>query len=103
MPTLEEIRRWARGESVDGLPPIEHVKPLDKPQVRPGHSSRKYKLNADATDALLLFGTFHGQRISALVATPRGRKYIDWILDKEFDDELKAVCRYQRELYKRDK
>jgi hypothetical protein len=102
MPTLDELRRWARGETVEGLPPIAPRKEVERPKLDPtGRLSRKYKLNADATDALLQFGAFRGQALSVLVATARGRKYLAWILDRDFDDDLKSVCRYQMELHKR--
>lgn len=102
MPTLDELRRWARGEEVEGLPPIAPCKEVERPVIDPtARTSRKYKLNPDCTDALLQFGFFRGQAISAIVASARGRKYLNWILDRDFDDALKAVCRYQLELNKR--
>lgn len=102
MPTLEELRRWAQGEAVEGLPSVTPRKEIERPRIDPSAvSSRKYKLNKEATDALLQFGTFRGQTISALVKTARGRKYLDWILDQDFDDALKSVCRYHLELNKR--
>lgn len=102
MPTLDELRRWARGESVEGLPAIAVRKPVERPAVDPTRrTSRKYKLNDDNTDALLQFGLYRGQTVSSLVATARGRKYLSWILDRDFDDALKAVCRYHMELHKR--
>lgn len=104
MPTLEELRQWARGEAVEGLPPISPRKGVERPKLAAtGRPSHKYKLNPDGTDALLLFGAFRGQALSVLVATARGRKYLNWILDRDFDEDLKAVCRYQLELHKRVK
>lgn len=103
MPTLDELRRWARGESVEGLPEISPLKAVEPPKPGPGRESRKYKLNPDGTDALLQFGTFHGHAVSALVMTSRGRKYCRWILDRDFDEALKAACRYQMEMQRRDK
>lgn len=100
MPTLEELRRWARGETIEGLPKAPR-KEVERPKVDPSTRSRKYKINPEGTDALLQFGLFRGQAISALVEHPRGRKYIGWILDSDFDEALKAVCRYHLELKKR--
>lgn len=103
MPTLDELRRWARGEAVEGLPKLVTRKEVDRPKIdaEAARKSAKYKLNPDGTDALLLFGSFRGQAISTLVMSARGRKYLDWILERDFDDTLKAVCRYHLELYKR--
>lgn len=102
MPTLEELRRWARGEAVEGLPAVKPRKEVERPKVDASAlRSTKYKLNPDATDALLQFGAFRGQTISSLVTSARGRKYINWILEQDFDDTLKSVCRYHLELMKR--
>lgn len=99
MPTLDELRRWARGEAIEGLPPIAPRKEVERPtRARIGRVSRKYALSADNTDAWLNFGIFRGQHVSKLVETARGRKYLAWILDRDFDEELKAVCRHQMEL-----
>ena len=103
MPTLDELRRWARGEAIDGLPPITPRKEVERPTVDPtgARTSRKYKLNADGTDALLNFGAFRGESLSKLVTTARGRKYLTWIVDRDFDEALKAACRYQLESHNR--
>lgn len=106
MPTLDELRRWARGEAIDGLPSVAPRKAIEPPKLSAEmtvRGNRQYKLNADGTDALLKFGVFTGQALSALVTTARGRKYIAWILDHDFDEALKSVCRYQMELHQRVK
>jgi hypothetical protein len=109
MPTLEELRRWARGERIEGLPQIAPRKEVDVERPKLGAESSvrrlsgKYKLNAEGTDALLQFGSFTGHAVSALVTTARGRKYLAWIVSKDFDEDLKAVCRYHMELHKRVK
>lgn len=99
MATLDELRRWARGEAVEGLPKALR-KEVERPKVDPSVRSYKYKLNPEGTDALLQFGLFRGQAISALVEHARGRKYLGWIIDSDFDESLKAVCRYHLELKK---
>lgn len=107
MPTLEEVRRWLQGESIDGLPTRmarKQAPPIEPPVITGARPSKQFKISPDGTDALLLFGKqFHGERLSEIVKTPRGRKYISWILDRDFDDAFKAVCRYQMELHKRAK
>lgn len=110
MPTLEDMRRWARGERVEGMPVRRHAgRPSRQdvptpPVVAGARESKQYKLNADGTDALILFGTqFRGKRLSEIIPIPRGRKYILWILGRDFDEAFKAVCRYQMELHKRAK
>ncbi len=104
MPTLDELRRWARGEPIEGLPNIMPRKEVERPRLASvGRVSGKYKINPDGTDALLQFGSFRGQVLSSLVTSARGRKYLRWILDQDFDENLKAVCRYQMELAKRVK
>jgi len=103
MPTLDELRRWARGEPVEGLPPVSLIKEVERPRLVPMRSTGKYRINADGTDALLQFGRFRGHTLSKLVMTARGRKYLHWILDKDFDENLKEVCRYTLEAHKRVK
>lgn len=109
MPTLDEMRRWLQGADVEGLPTRavakkEAEEPLAPPDVSGARTSKQFKINADGTDALVLFGKqFNGERLSEVVKTPRGRKYMQWILEKDFDDAFKAVCRYQMELQKRVK
>ena len=101
MPTLEELRRWAQGENVDGLPDMKPRKEVERPKVdSTAAPNGRYRLNRDATDALLQFGAFRGQTVSSLVQSARGRKYLNWILEKDFDDTLKSVCRYHLELNK---
>lgn len=102
VPTLDEMRRWARGESVEGMPSRDRRKPeLAPPVITGARESKQFKLSADGKDALLLFGKqFRGKRLSEIVAIPRGRKYMLWIIDRDFPDALKSVCRYQMELHK---
>lgn len=104
MPTLEEVRRWLQGESVEGLPSRKKRRqsvPVTPPDVANARPSKQYKISADGTDALVLFGKqFPGAKLSDIVKTPRGRKYMSWILDKDFDEAFKAVCRYQMDLHK---
>jgi len=104
MPTLEELRRWARGRYVQGMPKPLRKKPIDKPELT-GKQSRQYRVDPNGEDALLLFGSFRGSTCSQLRKTPRGRKYLRWILDanQDFETDLKEVCRYQLELWKREK
>jgi hypothetical protein len=111
MPTLEEMRKWARGEDVKGLPkkveeapkpdPVASSTDLDGP-VR--GSSHRYVIKGDKSDALLRFGMFRGHKVSELVTTPRGRKWLRWVVDKEdFEADLRAVCRLHLEQHRRDK
>jgi hypothetical protein len=103
--TLEEVRRWLQGESIDGMPSRrKHAEPVEPPAVSGARPSKQFKISVDGKDALLLFGKqFHGKRLSEIVTIPRGRKYMLWIIDRDFDEAFKAVCRYQLELHKRAK
>lgn len=103
MPTLEEIRAWARGRRVGGLPSPLQRKGIDKPELRGSKSTKQYRVDPAGEDALLLFGVFRGSRASDLAKTSRGRKYLRWIIEKDFEGDLKEVCRYRLELWKRDK
>jgi len=102
MTTLEDLRRWARGRRVSGLPAPRRRKKIDKPELQ-GSASRQFRVDPAGEDALILFGKFRGSTIKQLVATSRGRTYIRWILDNDFEDDLKEVCRYRLELWRREK
>lgn len=105
MPSLDEIRRWARGKRVDGLPNPLQRKGVDKPVLRHREGKRnQYKISSNGDDALFLFGKlFRGHLASDIAKTVRGRKYLRWIIQNDFEDDLKEVCRYRLELWKREK
>lgn len=100
MPTLDELRRWAKGEAVESIEPrAEPRNEVAKPALERGQPRRgKYKLNFEGTDALLQFGQFRNECLSEMVKTKRGRVYLRWILEHDFDEDLKRICRYQLEL-----
>jgi len=103
MPTLEELRRWARGNRVQGMPNPLRRKSVEKPKLR-GEQSKQFAIDPAGEDALLLFGKFRGSRASELVLSARGRKYLRWIVeDADFPEDLKNVCRYRLELWRREK
>ena len=104
MATLEELRRWARGNRVIGLPnPLRRVG-VAKPRVSDfANMARQFRISDDGTDALFLFGKFKGSTAKQLSKTTRGRSYLRWVRKGEFPDDLKEVCRYQLEVWKRGK
>lgn len=77
-------------------------KGVSKPKLE-GQKSKQFTINPAGNDALLLFGKFRGSRASELQRSPRGRKYLRWIVDSDFPEDLKNVCRYRLELWKRAK
>jgi hypothetical protein len=107
MAKLEEIRKWARGKKVKGLPEPIRRNPVRKPELENGFVpiwvSAKYSISSNGEDALLLFGKFRGSRVSELVNKARGRSYLKWIIKHEFQNDLKEVCRYRLELRQREK
>ena len=98
MATLEEIRRWARGERVDGFPSGKPAPAAELPKLT-RRATNKYTINTEGTDAILKFGSFRGEALSKLVMTPRGRTYLKWLIGRDFDDDLKEICRYQLKKY----
>lgn len=58
-----------------------------------GTRGGKYRINANGTDALLLFGRHRDSKVSDVMET--ARDYLEWILDQEFPDDLKDIIRYQ--------
>jgi len=103
MPTLEEIRAWARGLLVPGLPRSKEAPP-EEPAPVGGKRTRTYKINAEGTDALLKFGKHRGRTVGWLAV--KQPDYLRWILGAAsdsrpdpFDDELRDVVRYQLTLH----
>ena len=102
MPSLDQIRRWMRGEDVDGLPINP---PLMKENKRKPDSSRvadKRKSGKDGrftmfgkTDALINFGKHKGNKLSDLVKISGGRDYMKWMMREGFPDFLKEAIRHQ--------
>lgn len=98
MAKLTELRRWARGEPVEGLPnragAPRITKEPDLVKGNPNLETHKYKISTDGTDALLKFGRHYGRTVSYLAA--KHRSYLRWILRKaEFDQALKDVVAHQ--------
>lgn len=103
---LEEIRKWACGKKVKGLPEPIRRQPVEKPRLGktiPIWMKAKFVISSEGDDALLQFGKFRGGRISELVNTARGRTYLNWIMRHEFPEDLKEVCRYRLQRWKREK
>lgn len=125
MAGLKDIRRWARGEHVQGLPPRKFKRPapaikrtlkpeaqgLDKPlpppvpsfaglaaaktkKPKPAYGKARYKISADGTDALIMFGKHRGQKLSDIA--DKDATYCDFIIREEFPADLKDVARYQK-------
>jgi uncharacterized protein (DUF3820 family) len=104
MPTLDEMRRWARGEVVEGMPPpagktLEQVfKQQDEGKKQGGSPRRRwgsseYKINTEGTDALLLFGKYRGKSISNIPA--KDRAYLLWLLAQpSAPQDLKDVIHF---------
>lgn len=100
MASLDEIKRWARGRNVEGLP-RRNARKAAKPKMGDGdarlQSFGKYKINTEGDDALLRFGQFTGSTISQLASGgARKRRYLQWILRSDFPDDLKSVVRFQQ-------
>lgn len=97
MSSLEEIRRWARGRKIDGLPKRKRA------IVTPGLTTAWFKVNTDGDDAILLFGEHNGKSVSHLAQSRLGRSYLRFIDGEDFPQELKAVCEYRLLKWRRDR
>lgn len=106
MPTLDEMRKWARGEATNSLPErpfaIERQVPertLARAMEAKAVANKKggrYNISTDGNDAMLLFGEHSGKLISAMVNEQP--KYLHWIMCEDFADDLKDVIRYQMKM-----
>ena len=109
MPTLEELRRWLRGDDVPGLPSWEQRTKEEEPDTgkKPAgirldrveeavseaamRSRGRYTVDVSGDDARLDFGKFKGLKVSELAQSTDGARYLDWILEQEFPKELKEI------------
>lgn len=121
MADIEEMRRWARGEGVQGLPIREFkADPVEQPSLSkvlhreyteraaavpasasapPAPAKRpppKYKISADGSDALIGFGKHRDKALSEIGKTDFS--YLDFIIKDDFPDDLKDVARHVRAL-----
>jgi len=53
---------------------------------------RKFLWN-DKGEAEFTFGKFQGQSLNAVLADARGRSYLEWMLNKDFSEEIKGILR----------
>ena len=53
---------------------------------------RKFVWN-DQGEAEFTFGKFQGQALNAVVSDQRGRSYLEWMLGKDFSEEIKGILR----------
>ena len=53
---------------------------------------RKFLWN-DQGEAEFTFGKFQGQSLNKVVADQRGRSYLEWMLGKDFSEEVKGILR----------
>lgn len=120
MPTLKELRAWARGKGVDGLPEREVMGPANqrelpgrarmlerldalKNQARTAGSQQTgmYKISKDGDDALVKFGKHAGKTLTAIM--DEDPTYLAWMLREDedgqprFDAVLLDVVRYVQE------
>ena len=108
MPSLEELRRWLRGEDPDAIPSQSHFEPTAptdpedfNTQVKRAPQGGKYKISSGGDDALLLFGKYNGHTIRELSEDPNGIGYLRWVLDQEFPSDLKDVIMFRLGMRKR--
>ncbi len=47
----------------------------------------------DQGEAVLTFGKFQGRTLQQICALPDGRGYLEWVLGKDFGEDLKAILR----------
>jgi hypothetical protein len=115
MPSLEELRRWLRGEHLEGLPDARRrtgaSSPVDGPAVAIGGvkvgnvdtskmvrgvADHRYTISMDGADATLHFGKWKGHRLSDMAKVPEGRSYMDWMLKEGFGADIKDVVNHLR-------
>ncbi|MGW8177331.1 MAG: hypothetical protein ACWGQW_00820 [bacterium] len=90
-----EPTRKSKGLDVDKMRRRRRHSPADrsgKTTPRRYGSRGKYKLSADGSDAMLLFGKFNGGNVSDIARKEPG--YLRWMLGEDFAKELKDVIEH---------
>jgi DNA polymerase-3 subunit epsilon len=54
--------------------------------------ARRFRWN-DQGDAVFAFGKHEGRSLREMVANPKDRSYLEWMLGKDFSEEIKAIIR----------
>lgn len=117
---LDVIRRWLRGEDVEGLPSKRSaprlrgkgatmviiddpfvqgtdgtITKIDLGKISAGvrKTSGKYVISMDGADAVLHFGRHNGKALSFLAAS-EDRDYLEWMLKQDFPDDLVNVVNH---------
>jgi DNA polymerase-3 subunit epsilon len=54
--------------------------------------NRKF-LWSDEGEAVFTFGKYQGQSLNAVMADARGRGYLEWMINKDFSEEIKGILR----------
>jgi hypothetical protein len=109
--TLDQLRNWLAGETVDGLPYRELPKSADELEVHILKSKDKkrsvedkrltkvsrgrYEPLRDGEDAKLLFGRYSGRAVSSLASSrdKDEKSYLKWLLESDFPSSLKDIVR----------
>lgn len=109
MADIDDIRRFLRGEEVEGVvaeaPPSKPAKRRERRPVEGAApstvdlekmSSRgaRYTVSMDGTDATLHFGRHKGKTLSVMVNDKDGRDYMRWMLKQDFPKELSQLVQY---------
>jgi hypothetical protein len=118
MPTLDELRKWATGEKVSGMPQkarqcrvsakvssqrmMERLNQLrDQTRLVAGRKTTHYKIADDGENALILFGKHNGKTLDVIMQ--EDPTYLDWMLRHQdgggisFDTALLDVVQYVQE------
>lgn len=119
MATLKEIRKWLRGEDIEGLPPrslawkddertkrakrrklvegadefSDRIAEKSAAVVSSNQQKAKWKISSDGTDALLLFGKHNGDLVSDITKTDRA--YLKWMRNQDFPEALIEIINIQ--------
>lgn len=68
--------------------------PVKTPKPKPKYGKVRYKISADGTDALIMFGKHRGNKLSDIA--DKDATYCDFIIREEFPADLKDVARHQK-------
>jgi uncharacterized protein (DUF3820 family) len=114
--TLDELRNWLAGDTVEGLPYRELPDALDELITKAPESGGKkrgvdggrmtkasrgrYEPLSDGNDAKLLFGRYSGRSVSSLANSrdKNEKEYLVWLLSSDFPQSLKDIIKRQQRL-----
>lgn len=95
MGKLDEFRKLFQSpEEAEREGDAPDLLPLEKHEQEAKQRGEKYVIISvpGRPDARLLFGKYSGEKVSRMTMDEEGTRYLKWIVENDFPQELKTIC-----------